>query len=60
VGSTTATRVYGQLDSFTSNTANNGGVSASSLNTPYAVAISNNKLHIADNGNNRIVVFYIP
>ncbi len=60
-GSTTAIRVYGQLGSFTSNTANNGGVSASSLSTPYAVALdSNNKLYIADNANNRIVVFYVP
>jgi sugar lactone lactonase YvrE len=30
-GSTTATRVYGQLGSFTTNTQNNGGISANSL-----------------------------
>lgn len=62
VDSTTATRVYGQLDSFTSNTANNGGITASSLNTPYAVAVDskNNKLYVVDNGNNRIVIFYVP
>ena len=30
-GSTTATRVYGQLGSFTTNSPNNGGVSANSL-----------------------------
>jgi sugar lactone lactonase YvrE len=60
-GSTTATRVYGQSDSFTSNIANNGGVSANSLNTPYAVALdSNHKLYVVDNGNNRIAVFYVP
>jgi hypothetical protein len=33
-GSTTATRVYGQLGSFTTNTANNGGISANSLYDP--------------------------
>ncbi len=33
-GSTTATRVYGQVGSFTSNTANNGGISANSLSEP--------------------------
>ena len=31
--------VYGQAGSFTSNTANNGGVSASSLSSPYGVDI---------------------
>ncbi len=33
-GSTTATQVYGQGGSFTTNTANNGGISANSLNQP--------------------------
>jgi hypothetical protein len=33
-GSTTATRVYGQGGSFTTNTANNGGISANSLAFP--------------------------
>lgn len=60
-GSTTATRVYGQLGSFTSNTANNGGITANSLNTPFSITLDrDNKLYIADNGNNRIVVFYVP
>ncbi len=59
-GSTTATRVYGQAGSFTSNTANNGGISASSLNQPKSVAIDNNgNLYVADTGNNR-VLFYPP
>lgn len=61
-GTTTATRVFGQMNSFTSNTANNGGITASSLNTPYSVAVDskNNKLYVADNGNNRVVIFYVP
>lgn len=60
-GTTTATRVYGQLGSFTSNTANNGGITANSLNTPFSITLDKeNKLYVADNGNNRIVVFYVP
>jgi len=57
-GSTTATRVYGQGGSFTTDTANNGGISASSLDLPSAVALdSNNNLYVADEGNSR-VLFY--
>jgi sugar lactone lactonase YvrE/uncharacterized protein (DUF2345 family) len=57
-GSTTATRVYGQNGSFTSNTANNGGVSANSLSTPQGVALdSSGNLYVADEYNNR-VLFY--
>jgi sugar lactone lactonase YvrE len=57
-GSTTATRVYGQNSSFTSNTANNGGISATSLNQPKSVAVdASGNLYIADTGNNR-VLFY--
>lgn len=57
-GSTTASRVYGQLGSFTSSTVNNGGVSADSLNQPVDVAIdSTNGVYIADQQNNR-VLFY--
>jgi hypothetical protein len=57
-GSTTATRVYGQLGSFTSNTANNGGISANTLNNPAAVALdSSGNLYVADFGNAR-VLFY--
>ncbi len=36
-GSTTATRVYGQAGSFTTNTANNGGISANSLYGPMVL-----------------------
>jgi sugar lactone lactonase YvrE len=57
-GSTTATRVYGQGGSFTTNTTNNGGISANSLDLPTAVALdSNNNLYVADQYNNR-VLFY--
>ncbi len=57
-GNTTATRVYGQGGSFTSNSANNGGVSAASLDQPSGLALdSNGNLYVADTGNNR-VLFY--
>jgi len=57
-GSTTATRVYGQNGSFTANAANNGGVSANSLNQPNGLALdSSGDLYVADTGNNR-VLFY--
>jgi hypothetical protein len=57
-GSTTPTRVYGQGGSFTSNTANNGGISANSLNNPEGIAVdSGGNLYVADQYNNR-VLFY--
>jgi hypothetical protein len=56
-GSTTATRVYGQNGSFTTATANNGGVSANSLNGPTFITIRTNGLFIADSGNHRILYF---
>ncbi len=56
--STTATQVYGQGGSFTSNTANNGGVSASSLNNPTYIALdSSGDLYVVDRSNNR-ALFY--
>lgn len=55
--STTATRVYGQLGSFTTGTVNNGGVSADSFDTPMAVAVDASGVYIADYWNNR-VLFY--
>ncbi len=59
-GSTTATRVYGQADSFTSTTANNGGISATSLNGPQAVSLDcNNNLYVVDDGNNRVLYYPI-
>ncbi|MCX6118339.1 MAG: hypothetical protein NT027_12410 [Proteobacteria bacterium] len=56
--------VSGQSASFalgqpnlTSNTANNGGVSASSLSSPTSVYSDGTKLYVADGGNNRILVW---
>jgi DNA-binding beta-propeller fold protein YncE len=52
--SLTATRVYGQGDSFTVSLANNGGVTASSLNGPSAAtADSAGGLYVADYANHR-------
>ena len=57
-GSTTATRVYGQDGSFTSNTANNGGVTANSLYYPVGVALDRSgNLYVADQGNHRVLYF---
>ncbi len=57
-GSTTATRVYGQNGSFTSNGQNTGGVSANSLNQPWAVAVdSSGNLYIADQFNYRVLYY---
>ena len=57
-GSTTATRVYGQGGSFTSNTANLGGISANSLNQAQSVALdSSGDLYVADIYNNRVLVY---
>jgi hypothetical protein len=56
-GSTTATRVYGQ-PSFTTNTANNGGVSATSLNLPFGMAVDGNgNLYVTDISNNRVLYY---
>jgi hypothetical protein len=55
-GSTTASRVYGQLGSFTSGTANNGGITASSLSNPKGVVVEGaSNLYIRDSGNNRVL-----
>ncbi len=54
---TVADVVLGQPD-FTSNTANNGGVSASSLHGPHGVAIDTaGNVHVADLYNNRVLVY---
>lgn len=55
--STTASRVYGQLGSFTSNTANLGGISADSLSSPRAVAHDGSGLYISDQGNHRVLYY---
>ncbi len=55
--STSASRVYGQSGSFTSMLANNGGISANSLNTPAGVAVSAGGVYIADADNNRVLYY---
>ncbi len=53
-----ANLVFGQADSFASNTANNGGVSANSLNSPRGVAVdAYGHLYVADTLNNRVLEY---
>ncbi|TGL75055.1 putative Ig domain-containing protein [Leptospira jelokensis] len=55
VGSTTATRVYGQSN-FTNNTLSIA--SATALNNPTWIALDQSEnLYVSDTGNNRVVVF---
>jgi len=57
-GSTTATQVYGQLGSFTTNAPNKGGISANSLYYPWGVALdSSGNLYVADHANNRVLLY---
>ena len=53
---TPADVVLGQT-SFTSTTANSGGISASSLNSPTSVFVYNGKLFVADGGNTRVLIW---
>lgn len=55
--SATATRVYGQLGSFTTGTANNGGTTANSLSAPTGVATDAGGVYIADQGNHRVLYY---
>jgi hypothetical protein len=46
---------------FTTSTANNGGVSASSLNIPFGATVAGGKLFVPDQGNNRVLFWnHIP
>jgi hypothetical protein len=64
-GSTTAFRVFGQLGSFTSGIANNGGISANSLSPPPStgflsvelVVDSAGNVSIADTANHRLLMY---
>jgi sugar lactone lactonase YvrE len=57
----TATLVLGQGVSFTSKIANNGGVSASSLDSPLQVALDGaGNLYVADSDNNRVLEYNMP
>jgi hypothetical protein len=42
---------------LTSTTANSGGVSASSMNGPWGIAISGTKLFVSDSSNSRVLVW---
>jgi sugar lactone lactonase YvrE len=60
-GDTTADMVFGQHGSFTSNEANNGGLSADSLNLPTGVAVdSGGNVYISDQSNNRVLEYDVP
>ena len=55
---TTASKVYGQGGSFTTNTANKGGISAKSLYEPWGLAVDgNSNLYVADYSNNRVLYY---
>jgi|SRR5579859_5413042 len=55
-----ASRVFGQ-PSFITNTVNNGGLSAASLNSPSRVAVdAQGHLYVADSGNNRVLEYDAP
>ncbi|HNC58951.1 MAG TPA: hypothetical protein PLP33_26230, partial [Leptospiraceae bacterium] len=58
IGGPTATRVYAQLGSFTTNTTNKGGVSANSFYAPNGIALdSSGNLYVADSSNNRVLYY---
>jgi hypothetical protein len=59
-GGTTATRVYGQGGSFTTNNNNKGGISADSLYSPIGVALGSGNLYVADYMNNRVLKYAVP
>jgi hypothetical protein len=56
---TIADRVFGQPN-FTTNGANAGGITASSLNGPYSISVdrTNSNLFIADTFNHRVLEYY--
>lgn len=58
---TMADKVFGQGGSFTSATANNGGLSANSLNVPSGLAVdAAGDLYVADTANNRVLEYNTP
>jgi len=59
--STTAQRVFGQGGSFTTNTANQGGLGPASLKGPTGVALdTQGHLYVADWENNRVLEYTTP
>ena len=58
---TTADRVFGQGGSFTSGTANHGGLSGDSLSQPTGVAVDRaGNLYVADENNSRVLEYDRP
>jgi hypothetical protein len=56
-----ANLVFGQFGSFTSNVANNGGVSANSMNVPGGLAVDAvGNLYVSDPSNNRVLEYNTP
>jgi sugar lactone lactonase YvrE len=56
-----ASRVFGQGGSFNTAAANNGGISANSLNQPVGVALdAHGNLYVADRSNNRVLEYDSP
>ena len=61
LSNTTADLVLGQGGSFTSTTANNGGLSAGSLSSPAAIALdASGDLYVSDGNNNRVLEYSEP
>lgn len=57
-GNTIPTQVYGQNGSFSTGSANNGGVSAKSINSPVGMSINSlGRIYIVDSGNNRVLYY---
>ncbi|EQA38164.1 NHL repeat protein [Leptospira inadai serovar Lyme str. 10] len=59
VSSTTAIQVFGQTGNFTTDNANDGGISASSLYGPYRGIIfdSSGGMYVNDQSNNRVLYY---
>jgi sugar lactone lactonase YvrE len=61
LSSQSANHVFGQLDFFTTNTCNLGGISATSLCTPSGVAVDSSlNVYIADFSNSRVLEYNTP
>jgi len=60
-GDATADFVFGQGDDFSTGAPNNGGVTAGSLNFPFAVAVDGaGTLYVADTNNHRLLRYAQP
>ena len=52
-----ATYVLGQLGDFTTGIANNGGISANSLNSPNSSYSDGSRVYVGDTLNNRVLIY---